>query len=153
MEEIKDYNCECCGEWFWKENSPSKSHCAECLPAHLQLMADEQAVINILKKWKVPFNQNADHSVKNDLLGLVRQRPKYTHDCKVCTFVGNHNSTDLYYCQNGGPGPTVIARRSTEPSDYMSGLTFAVQNLIPELRTALNNAIQRSLCDEKGTPI
>lgn len=55
-------------------------------------------------------------------------KPQYEHDCTSCTFLGSHRDHDLYACESGCPGyawPTVIARHSSEISDYMSGLTIA----------------------------
>lgn len=51
-------------------------------------------------------------------------RPRYAHDCVACRFLGWHGSYDLYYCDQGGTAPTVIARWSSEPSAYLSGLSF-----------------------------
>jgi hypothetical protein len=60
----------------------------------------------------------------------------YDHDCDACTFLGTWRGDakhgagihdhDLYYC--GGRWPTVIARCSSEGSDYMSGIVFRTHN-------------------------
>jgi len=50
--------------------------------------------------------------------------PNHTHDCDKCIYLGETGTpkpTDLYYCEQGG-FPTLIARYSSEPSDYSSGL-------------------------------
>jgi hypothetical protein len=41
--------------------------------------------------------------------------PRYTHDCTSCTFEGRHREYDIYHC-----GHTWIARKSDEPSDYIT---------------------------------
>ncbi len=46
-------------------------------------------------------------------------KPKHVHDCSSCTFLGTYNGSDLYCCL--GVLPTVIARNSSEGSDYASG--------------------------------
>lgn len=51
----------------------------------------------------------------------------YKHDCETCAYLGTYNDCDLYYCPVGdlrGP-PTVIARASSEPRDYESGIALA----------------------------
>lgn len=53
-------------------------------------------------------------------------RPRYVHDCKQCTFLGRYlgpDNVDLYHCMQDKSQPTVIARHSSEPSDYESGLS------------------------------
>jgi hypothetical protein len=77
---------------------------------------------------------------------------RFQHDCSCCIFVGQHNGQDLYYCPSGGVPATVIARRSDEPSDYSSGMVFAVRGDIEELKVALNRAVELGLCDENGAP-
>lgn len=47
---------------------------------------------------------------------------RYQHDCSRCHFLGQHENKDLYCCNQGMLGPTVIARNSDEPSDYESGM-------------------------------
>jgi hypothetical protein len=53
--------------------------------------------------------------------------PYFVHDCKRCTFLGNHNGFDLYHCLQGGVHqmPTVIARYGDDGSSYKSGLPAA----------------------------
>jgi hypothetical protein len=53
--------------------------------------------------------------------------PRYKHDCKNCTFLGEWRERDLYHCLQGGNYPTVVARFSDEPEDYISGLRFALE--------------------------
>lgn len=44
--------------------------------------------------------------------------PLYIHDCDDCVFLGNYKNTDLYFCNP----VSVISRKSSEPSDYNSGI-------------------------------
>jgi hypothetical protein len=46
--------------------------------------------------------------------------------CSSCVFLAHYDKADLYFCPQPGVGvPTVIARMSTEPSDYQSGISVA----------------------------
>lgn len=55
-------------------------------------------------------------------------KPMYQHDCDACTFLGisedGNVKADLYHCPQSGL-PTIIARRSSEGPDYISGVVFA----------------------------
>lgn len=54
-------------------------------------------------------------------------KPRYTHDCYVCSFLGQYKEYDLYFCSRMSLiDTTVIARFSNEEGDYASGLTFGV---------------------------
>ena len=57
--------------------------------------------------------------------------PRYTHDCDRCTFLGNYNAYDLYYCTQCNITPTVIARFSDRAKDYLSGLRLATPDNPP----------------------
>lgn len=62
----------------------------------------------------------------------------YIHDCPKCVYLGFDKSDkgipiDLYFCGQHGI-PTVIARYSSQGSDYVSGLALASH--FPELMTA-----------------
>jgi hypothetical protein len=50
--------------------------------------------------------------------------PRFKHDSDCCRFLAHGLGCDLYYCGQSGH-PTVIARQSSEPSDYMSGISAA----------------------------
>lgn len=73
----------------------------------------------------------------------IEKAPKYRHDCNSCTFLGNvaipkklsysGKSADLYHCKQGGSWPTVIARLSSSPEDYQSGLGSAQYSCQEEL--------------------
>ena len=67
---------------------------------------------------------------------------KYKHDCTECIPLGEFNDTDLYFCDKGFE-PTVISRRSNEPSDYCSGMYFAKPDGISELYEAKMRAIKQ----------
>lgn len=75
----------------------------------------------------------------------VSTEPYYDHDCPRCTFLGHKNGMDLYHCLEGGVHqmPTVIARRSSEGSDYKSGMPFAETD--PELAEAKLRAAAKGL--------
>ena len=54
-------------------------------------------------------------------------KPKYKHDCSKCVFLGRYAKADLYVCPaEGNIIDTVIARFSSDPPDYISGLMFAL---------------------------
>ncbi len=60
----------------------------------------------------------------------LNQKPRYIHDCKKCKFLGTFREFDLYACGEEVDVEkieveTLIARRSSEPSDYSSGAEFA----------------------------
>lgn len=56
----------------------------------------------------------------------VTDTPSFEHDCPACTFLGRYQGADLYHCLIQGPRlPTVIARHSSSPPDYSSGLPAA----------------------------
>jgi hypothetical protein len=47
--------------------------------------------------------------------------PRYKHDgCSSCQYLGRFKDYDLYYCE-GITTKTVLARYSSEPSEYLSG--------------------------------
>lgn len=57
----------------------------------------------------------------------MTNKPMFEHDSKCCVFLAHFSNSkfgpcDLYYCDQGGLGKTLIARFSDEPSDYSSGL-------------------------------
>lgn len=48
--------------------------------------------------------------------------PRFTHDCKVCEFLGQVLDHDLYYCTSQGPRfPTLVARWGDDGPEYQSG--------------------------------
>lgn len=55
--------------------------------------------------------------------------PLYAHDCESCKFLGRHGEQDLYVhvgsSRKSGLHQTVIARSSSEGSDYESGMGFS----------------------------
>ena len=57
---------------------------------------------------------------------LDHAEPRYEHDdCNGCQFLGRCNGKDLWYHQSDVTLLcSVIARSSSEPSDYISGLAF-----------------------------
>ena len=73
----------------------------------------------------------------------------YRHDCDQCTFLGQFNEHDLYYCGQHGI-PTVIARFGDMGSEYYSGLAIADQ--IPALAEAKKRAKEMGFLGEVGDP-
>lgn len=73
--------------------------------------------------------------------------PIYIHDCDHCTFLGTvefeGREFDLYFCKQGHFVPTVIARGSSQPHDYTSGIQLA--KVDPVLGEALARAQERNL--------
>jgi hypothetical protein len=77
-------------------------------------------------------------------------KPKYTHDCDKCVFLGTYDDDgipkDLYYCATGGlGGPTIVSRFSSEGPDYISGIHFADSGSVPSLVEAKRRAVERGL--------
>lgn len=50
-------------------------------------------------------------------------KPLYAHDCDVCVFLGTYstNAVDLYFCP---ASKTLIARKSSDGPDYVSGIAY-----------------------------
>jgi len=69
----------------------------------------------------------------------IEPKPRFKHDCDRCAFLGHHNDADLYYC-SAGCTLTVIARWSSKPSDYTSGLVEGGAQ--PELQVAAVRAVK-----------
>lgn len=61
---------------------------------------------------------------------------RHEHDCSKCYPLGEFGIADLYFCEQGGNFPTVIARYSSEGSDYSSGLP----SILPDLQEAERRA-------------
>lgn len=51
--------------------------------------------------------------------------PLYEHACQNCKFLATLNNADLYVCASQNKIDTFLARYSSEPGDYISGLEFA----------------------------
>ena len=66
----------------------------------------------------------------------------HKHDCSACDFLGSWGREDLYFCGDSAM-PTVIARHSSESSDYVSGLTQIAYT--PSLAIAHSLAVQAGL--------
>jgi hypothetical protein len=86
--------------------------------------------------------------------------PRYEHHCNECTFLGQYDQYDLYYCSREG---TVIARFSNEEDEYASGIELGILGveyvkgeshplrecliralMIPELRHEINEDVIKS---------
>jgi len=67
--------------------------------------------------------------------------PTYEHDCDRCFFLGRSAGfMDLYYCEQMGPMPTIIARYGPE-GEYKSGLPMAVTGMDRDLTEGLIRAM------------
>jgi len=61
-------------------------------------------------------------------LAMLEDAPdvqRFDHDCVACIFLAHAKGHDLYFCGEHHMGPTVIARYSSLPSKYMSGIRIA----------------------------
>ncbi len=76
--------------------------------------------------------------------------PRFTHDCDSCNFLGRFGDRDLYVhvgeTRKSSPFQTVIARASSEGSDYESGMSFAF-GLSEALTEARRRAEKADLID------
>lgn len=97
------------------------------------------------------------HYKAGEAEGWLREvRPAWEHDCEDCIFLGRANGdevVDLYYCPNARPWPTLIARFSDEPHDYISGLVFGMCNLDERLAQAYRIAMETNLLTGVKSPI
>ncbi len=58
----------------------------------------------------------------------IIMKKRYIHDCASCVFLGQYEKVDLYVCikdEDGITMDTVVARFSSKPPAYLSGLMFA----------------------------
>jgi hypothetical protein len=73
--------------------------------------------------------------------------PHFEHNCGRCVYLGEAEwggrVFDLYYCHQGHMIPTVIARASSNPHDYSSGMEMA--EVDPVLFEARERAKARGL--------
>ena len=76
-------------------------------------------------------------------LAVETSTPQHTHDCAVCVNLGRFGNFDLYFCDEGNPVPTVLARFGNEGPDYYSGLPAA--EAIPALAEARRRASEAGL--------
>jgi len=67
---------------------------------------------------------------------------RYEHDCANCIPLGEFEEYDLYFCDQGGVAPTVIARYGPY-GDYHSGLYFGTT--LPFIREAIRRAQDKGL--------
>ena len=80
--------------------------------------------IQMLDKWTRRLN--AVIARRKGLSPTKRDTPRYVHDCKNCKFLGQYKEFDLYVCGVDKKINTVVARYSSVDSDYVNGLTFAI---------------------------
>jgi hypothetical protein len=87
--------------------------------------------------------------------------PRYDHDCQACEFLGQYKEFDLYYCPQTKKedifGGSVIARRSSKDSDYMSGdLLIVLKSAVNELaygNNVLSEGKESHLPPRQGSPL
>lgn len=84
---------------------------------------------------------------------MTADGPRFEHDCRRCEFLGHVLGHDLYFHPSAPTeilaGSTVIARASSEPSDYQSGLKIARRSPIDEpLGMAYRLAMERGFIPE-----
>jgi hypothetical protein len=112
----------------------------------------QQALHQTWDAWAARLENNARLRAMTTLvetldrqLGLLLP-PQFQHNCDQCVFLGraHHDGTaaDLYFCPQTGTLPTVLARYSNEPSEYLSGI-FATET--PLLVLAKERAVERGL--------
>ena len=68
--------------------------------------------------------------------------PRYEHDCSNCTYLGQYEEYDLYYCEQMG-WPTVICRYGSDGPEYNSGME--IMHGFPALAVAAYRAIHLDL--------
>lgn len=73
----------------------------------------------------------------------TEEKRLFEHDHSCCTFLGTYHFHDLYYCQQGGHIPTLLARYGNEGAEYKSGMEGA--RFDPELGEAKRRAEERGL--------
>lgn len=62
-------------------------------------------------------------SIVTELAIARDDAPKFKHDCDKCEFLGTFEGHDLYVCLSKTRAmSSIIARRSSEGSDYMSSI-------------------------------
>lgn len=77
-------------------------------------------------------------------------KPLYEHDCKSCIFLGTFDppvetAADLYVCERNESSCIPLARFSSSPSDYVSGMEQVAFNIW--IREAVRRAIEKGLVD------
>jgi hypothetical protein len=82
------------------------------------------------------------------------ESPLYRHNCSRCVFLGTTEfdgaNYDLYYCAQGHLFPTIIARGSSDPHNYASGMALAA--IDPVLREAYERSKQRGYIPVDNDP-
>ena len=68
--------------------------------------------------------------------------PRYNHDCKKCTFLGEFEEYDLYFCSRGEHS-MIIAKYGDD--DYFRGLASESFSKIEVLEIAKCRAIEQGL--------
>jgi len=83
--------------------------------------------------------------------------PMHEHDCARCVYIATVHEVknypriwDAYWCPSyDGGRPTVIARYTSDPADYSSGLLIAQRGHDSTLALALQLGINRGVIETK----
>jgi hypothetical protein len=59
----------------------------------------------------------------------MADQPRYAHDCERCSFLGQMDEHDVYYCPQDGTLPTIVFRWADEPAEYRSA--FDLFDVLP----------------------
>lgn len=63
--------------------------------------------------------------------------PKFKHDCTACHFLGHFFKHDVYVCDNGYSGGSIVARYGDEGPDYQSQCIKYLHWFDPEAKIGL----------------
>lgn len=70
----------------------------------------------------------------------MSEKPRYTHECECCTFLGRYDEYDLYHCTQSGI-PTVLARYGNKGPEYLSGMMFNTPPLVEAKFRCFDNGL------------
>lgn len=132
-----------CGQLFGVRTSdPGEVTCFACRKTE----AFKQAQFTTPVKLSGVMQQ---HPIMAELYAEALKRgedvPRYLHDCSDCEYLGRTSAVqpaELYWCHAPEEG-NVLARFSSDPSDYHSGLSAAQTD--PNLAQAVVRAIHKGL--------
>ena len=71
---------------------------------------------------------------------MDKTTPIHQHDCDNCKYLITTNDMDMYYCDQGGHGDTIVRRFGSEPEEYgSSGLRL--HSINPEVALGMLVAV------------
>ena len=71
---------------------------------------------------------------------MDKTTPIHQHDCDNCKYLITTNKMDMYYCDQGGTGDTIVRRFGSEPEEYgSSGLRL--DSINPEVALGMLVAV------------